>query len=107
MQVPLLRANIIKHIYQGKVIKKRWGRGKGRHAFLGCPEQVPRPPRGAVGPGIRGPQPAPPLSPLAAVGGGWGQGQRQTPSPSCPLSSWLKGHKGRSRQGSEGQGAQR
>lgn len=31
----------------------------------------------------------------------------RAPSPSCPLSSWLKGRKGKSRQGSEGQGAQR
>lgn len=31
----------------------------------------------------------------------------RAPSPSCPLYSWLKGHKGRSGQGSKGQGTQR
>ena len=68
------------------------GRGKGWHAFLGCPEQVPRPPRGAAGPGRRGPQPAPPLSPLAAVGSGQGQGQG--PFPVLPTVFLAEGPQG-------------
>ena len=70
------------------------GRGKGRHAFLGCPEQVPRPPGGAAGPGRHGPQPAPPLSLLAGVGGGQPQGQGQGPFPMLPTVLLAEGPQG-------------